>query len=193
MKSTKKHSSGKPLYKARLKKAKPHPSNTWEILSGPAPRPRLVEIPARWARHYRHLQDLRDQLLLKAGKLAQEATESVATFSMHMADAGTDSFDRDFALSMLSSDQDALCEIQEALRRIETGTYGVCEVTGKPIPKARLEVIPWARFCARAQGQLERQGALKHRQFSALSSMPTGELTEGQQGEDGGAEPREKD
>ena len=50
-------------------------------------------------------------------------------------------FDRDFALSLLSSDQDALYEIDEAIKRIEKGTYGVCELTGKSIPKARLEAI----------------------------------------------------
>jgi len=78
-----------------------------------------------------------------------------------MADAGTDTFDRDFALGMLSSEQDALYEIDEALNRIRDGTYGKCELTGKPIEPQRLEAIPWTRFSAAAEKQLEREGAVK--------------------------------
>jgi RNA polymerase-binding transcription factor DksA len=52
---------------------------------------------------------------------------------MHQADAGSDAYDRDFALSLLSQEQDALYEIDEALKRIELGTYGKCEMSGKPI------------------------------------------------------------
>jgi hypothetical protein len=69
--------------------------------------------------------------------LAKESAEEMANYSLHMADSGTDNFDRDFALSLLSSDQDAIYEIEEALKRIEKNTYGICELTGKPIPKAR--------------------------------------------------------
>src|SRR5213075_932289 len=71
-------------------------------------------------------------------------------------------------LSLLSSDQDAIYEIEEALKRIEKGTYGVCELTGKPIPKARLDAIPWTRFTVEAQAQLERDGALRSRKLGAL-------------------------
>jgi RNA polymerase-binding transcription factor DksA len=78
-----------------------------------------------------------------------------------MADAGTDTFDRDFALGMLSSEQDALYEIDEALNRIRDGTYGKCELTGKPIEAPRLEAIPWTRFSAAAEKQLEREGVVK--------------------------------
>jgi RNA polymerase-binding transcription factor DksA len=80
----------------------------------------------------------------------------------HLADAGTDSYDRDFALGMLSSEQDAVYEIEEALSRIQAGTYGRCELTGKPIEPARLEAIPWTRFNAGAERQLEREGGVKH-------------------------------
>ena len=69
--------------------------------------------------------------------LAKESAQEMAGYSLHMADSGTDNFDRDFALSLLSSDQDAVYEIEEALKRIERKTYGVCELTGKPIPRTR--------------------------------------------------------
>ena len=76
---------------------------------------------------------------------------------MHQADAGSDAYDRDFAFSLLSQEQDALYEIDQALKRIEVGTYGICEMSGKPIPHARLEAIPFARFTVECQSQLEKQ------------------------------------
>jgi RNA polymerase-binding transcription factor DksA len=60
-----------------------------------------------------------------------EGSEASA-FGMHQADAGSDAYDRDFALSLLSQEQDALYEIEEALKRIEMGSYGICEMSGKP-------------------------------------------------------------
>jgi RNA polymerase-binding transcription factor DksA len=95
------------------------------------------------------------------------------SYSLHMADSGTDNFDRDFALSLLSSDQDAIYEIDEALKRIQKGTYGVCELTGRLIPRARLDAIPWTRFTVEAQSQLEREGALRQRRLGTLGSIDT--------------------
>ncbi|MBM3845713.1 MAG: hypothetical protein FJ405_05425 [Verrucomicrobia bacterium] len=103
--------------------------------------------------------------------LARESAAEMDNYSLHMADSGTDNFDRDFALSLLSSDQDAVYEIEEALKRIERGTYGTCELTGKTIPKARLEAIPWTRFTVEAQGQLEKEGALRSRKLGSLRTV----------------------
>jgi len=92
------------------------------------------------------------------GTLRSRAEGSEASaFGMHQADAGSDAYDRDFALSLLSQEQDALYEIDEALKRIELGTYGKCEMSGKSIPHARLEAIPFARFTVECQSQLEKQ------------------------------------
>jgi DnaK suppressor protein len=85
-----------------------------------------------------------------------EGSEASA-FGMHQADAGSDAYDRDFALSLLSQEQDALYEIDEALKRLDAGTYGVCEMSGKPIPHARLEAIPFARCTVECQSQIEKQ------------------------------------
>jgi DnaK suppressor protein len=85
-----------------------------------------------------------------------EGSEASA-FGMHQADAGSDAYDRDFALSLLSQEQDALYEIDQALKRIELGTYGTCEMSGKQIPHMRLEAIPFARFTVECQSQLEKQ------------------------------------
>src|SRR5262245_62121734 len=107
--------------------------------------------------------------------LAKESQAEMENYSLHMGDSGTDNFDRDFALSLLSSDQDALYEIDEAIKRIEKGTYGICELTAKTIPRARLEAIPWARFTVEAQSQLEREGALRQRnRLGALGSVDAG-------------------
>jgi RNA polymerase-binding transcription factor DksA len=76
---------------------------------------------------------------------------------MHQADAGSDAYDRDCALSLLSQEQDALYEIEEALKRVDAGTYGICEMSGKPIPHARLEAIPFARFTVECQTQIEKR------------------------------------
>jgi DnaK suppressor protein len=130
-----------------------------------------VKVKAEWSSYYENLIELREQLLRQMSGLAKESAQEMAGYSLHMADSGTDNFDRDFALSLLSSDQDAIYEIEEALKRIEKDTYGVCELTGKPIPKARLEAIPWTRFTVQAQAQLEREGALRQRRLGALGSV----------------------
>ncbi|MCW5556742.1 MAG: TraR/DksA C4-type zinc finger protein [Verrucomicrobiae bacterium] len=116
--------------------------------------------------------------------LAKESQSEMESYSLHMGDSGTDNFDRDFALSLLSSDQDALYEIEEALKRIEKSTYGTCELTGKPIPRARLDAIPWARFTVEAQAQLEKEGALKQRRLGQLGSVETGTAADSDDSDD---------
>ncbi|MFM8458469.1 MAG: TraR/DksA family transcriptional regulator [Chthoniobacterales bacterium] len=81
----------------------------------------------------------------------------VSAHGLHQADAGSDAYDRDFALNLLSQEQDALFEIDEALKRIARGTYGTCEMSGKAIPKARLEARPFARFTVECQNEIEKK------------------------------------
>ena len=131
------------------------------------------KIKPQWTKYYNHLQELRERLVHQMSGLAKESAEEMSNYSLHMADSGTDNFDRDFALSLLSSDQDAIYEIEEALKRVEKGTYGICELTGKPIPPTRLEAIPWTRFTVEAQSQLERDGALRQRRLGQLGSVDT--------------------
>src|SRR5260370_39641972 len=92
------------------------------------------------------------------GTLRSRAEGSeVSAFGMHEAAAGSDAYDRDFALSLLSQEQDALYEIDQALKRIGLGTYGICEMSGKQIPRARLEALPFARFTVDSQYRLDNQ------------------------------------
>ena len=130
-----------------------------------------VKVKAEWTKYHQHLLELRERLLNQMSGLAKESAEEMSNYSLHMADSGTDNFDRDFALSLLSSDQDAIYEIEEALKRIERGTYGICELTGKQIPRTRLDAIPWARFTVEAQSQLEREGALRSRRLGTLGTV----------------------
>ena len=156
------------------------------------------KIKPEWQKYYQHLVELRDQLRRQMDGLAQESAQELAGYSLHMADSGTDNFDRDFALSLLSSDQDAIYEIEEALKRIEKKTYGVCELTGKQIPKARLEAIPWTRFTVEAQAQLEKDGALKSRRLGQLGTIETSgsgdvESEEGEEAAEEGSKNKEKE
>ena len=147
------------------------------------------KVKPEWQEYYDNLLQLREQLLAQMSGLAKESAQEMPGYSLHMADSGTDNFDRDFALSLLSSDQDAVYEIEEALKRIEKKTYGVCELTAKPIPKARLEAIPWTRFTVEAQAQLEREGALRQRRLGQLGTIDNAGANENEGDEE---EPEEK-
>jgi RNA polymerase-binding transcription factor DksA len=138
----------------------------------------VKKIKHEWQGYYTCLLELREQLMSQMNGLAKESAQELPGYSLHMADSGTDNFDRDFALSLLSADQDSVYEIEEALKRIEKKTFGICELTGKPIPKARLEAIPWTRFTVEAQAQLERDGALRQRRLGQLGTVDNASLTE---------------
>jgi RNA polymerase-binding transcription factor DksA len=122
------------------------------------------DVPEKYKRYYKLLMDLRRHLT--AGielhseetlkRSAKEDSGDLSSYGQHMADAGTDTFDRDFALSLVSSEQEALTEIDAAIKRIHDGTYGICEITQKPIAKERLLAVPFTRNSAGAQKELER-------------------------------------
>ncbi len=137
------------------------------------------------------LLHLRDAMVDSMAGVAQDTLRARAegseasAFGMHQADAGSDAYDRDFALSLLSQEQDALYEIDEALKRIELGTYGKCEMSGKPIMHARLEAIPFARYTVECQSQLEKQSkASRVRQsVTSLFGLTDEEAREGEEEE----------
>jgi RNA polymerase-binding protein DksA len=144
------------------------------------------ELPAtrinpKWASHYRVLLGLRDRLLKERGEHLAQSAERLEPHSMDIADSATDEFDHDLALSQLSAEQRALYEVDEALKRIRNGTYGLCEETGEPISAARLRAIPWARFAKAVETRLESKGALHRPHLGALGSVRavlTGDLEE---------------
>jgi DnaK suppressor protein len=91
---------------------------------------------------------------LKKSRL--DASGDLSSMPIHMADLGTDNYEQEFALGLMDSERKLLREIDDALQRIEDGTYGICEGTGKRIPKARLNAQPWARHCVEYARMLEQ-------------------------------------
>jgi RNA polymerase-binding transcription factor DksA len=152
---------GKKTARRSLKRNLKSPESTAAVLLGLNHREKKLDPFVR--KQKQKLLQLRDAVVDSMAGVAQGTLRSRAegseasAFGMHQADAGSDAYDRDFALSLLSQEQDALYEIDEALKRIEIGTYGKCEMSGKLIPHARLEAIPFARFTVECQSQLEKQ------------------------------------
>ena len=84
------------------------------------------------------------------GALSQSRSEAAGDLSampLHMADIGSDNFEREQTLSFIQSDSQILRRIEDALVRIENGTYGICENCGCSIPKVRLDVLPYTDSC----------------------------------------------
>ena len=86
----------------------------------------------------------------------QDSSGDLSSMPIHMADIGSDNYEQEFALGLMDSERKIVQEIYEALKRIQEGTYGICEGTGEPIPKARLDGIPWTRYCVKYAEMLEK-------------------------------------
>ncbi|MFH0880598.1 MAG: TraR/DksA C4-type zinc finger protein [Lentisphaerota bacterium] len=136
---------------------------------------KIKPLPAVELKQYREmLRNLRDRVVDEITFLAgdnlnrsqRESSGDLSSYSFHMADQGTDNFDREFALNLVSSEQDALYEIDEAIHRIDLGTYGSCEMCGCAIEKARLKALPFAKMCIQCKSESEK-GKTRYRPFGA--------------------------
>ena len=142
------------------------------------------------------LLTLKDTLLDSMNGVAKDSLRSRAegseasAFGMHQADAGSDAYDRDFALSLLSQEQDSLYEIDEALKRIDTGSYGVCEMSGKPILHARLEALPFTRYTVECQAEIEKKNRYSRVRQPVASLFGLGE-DEGDDDDDSSTDSKE--
>lgn len=180
--SIKTSKTGKTVTAAKLqdfsqleKPHKPHHVKTASIADilgfnpgkGKKPRPLMKhesEVPEKYRRYYRLLLELRNHVLVQLGEHTEETllksskddSGDLSGYGQHMADSGTDTFDRDFALSLVSGEQEALAEIEAAIKRVHAGTYGICETTQKPIARERLLAVPFTRYSAEAKKQVER-------------------------------------
>lgn len=103
--------------------------------------------------------------------LKKERSE-LSSMPFHMADAGSDNFEQEFTLDLMDSEKKLLIEINDALRRIEEGTYGICEGKGETIPKARLNAIPWARYCVTC-AELKEKGRLVEGEQGEIGEIPS--------------------
>ena len=130
------------------------------------PIPSKADKPIKSKLAPKTLDQYRNLLLIKRVELVgdlsameAEALQSgggnLSNVPLHMADIGTDTYDQDFMLGLAEKERSRLREIDDALRRIEDRTYGVCQMTGKPIPKARLLAKPWAKYTIEAAREVE--------------------------------------
>jgi YteA family regulatory protein len=87
----------------------------------------------------------------------QENLSELSAYDQHQADVGTETFEREKDLAILERVEAELADVEHALRRLDDGTYGTCEVCGKPIPEERLEALPATRLCLEHQAEAERE------------------------------------
>lgn len=136
-------------------------------------------VPEKFRRYYRLLLDLRNHLTGQIDTHSEETLKrsskddagDLSSYGQHMADAGTDTFDRDFALSLVSSEQEALSEVEAAIKRVKDGSYGICEITQKPIAKERLLAVPFTRYSAEAQKNIEKNRMRSRTQAGLFGEM----------------------
>jgi DnaK suppressor protein len=146
---------------------KPEP---YQMQSAPAvatnlkPRKSQIGLGVRELEHYADLLlAKRRELVGDMSSMEREALRSggssnLSTLPVHMADMGTDNYEQEFTLGLVEKDRNLLREINHALAKIQNGTYGICEGTGIPIGKPRLEAQPWARFSIEYARQKEKNG-----------------------------------
>ena len=143
------------------------------VQSGPG------KVPRKFQKYHSLLIELRDHVRAELNMhsndtLKRSQKEDAGDISISV-DAGTDNFDRDFALSLLSSEQESLKEIEAAIDRIYKGTYGICEVTGDPIDPERLEAVPFTRFSLEGQREHESNSRKRVSRAGAFLNEGSGE------------------
>jgi RNA polymerase-binding protein DksA len=128
------------------------------------PRKNQAGLGVRELEHFRELLlAKRRELLGDMSSMEREALRSaqgsnLSNLPIHMADMGTDNYEQEFTLGLVEKDRQLLREINTALAKLQDGTYGLCEGTGKPISKQRLEAQPWAKFSIEHARELEKRG-----------------------------------
>lgn len=110
----------------------------------------LIQLKSKIAGDIRHLEN--DTLNVNQ----KDASGDLSGYSFHMADMATDNFDREFNLGLASTEQQTLNMIDNALRKMDDGTFGVCEECAKMIPLKRLTVMPYGRLCIKCQETEEK-------------------------------------
>ena len=113
-------------------------------------RKKLVEIKAEILQDYINLEG---ETLNKSSK---DASGDLSGYSFHMADMATDLYDREFTMKLAEGEREKLYELDDAILRIDEGTYGQCDDCEGVIPKQRLKVMPEARLCIKCQEEEEK-------------------------------------
>jgi RNA polymerase-binding protein DksA len=121
--------------------------------------------------------EILDNVTHMENEALRKQRSDLSNMPIHMADAGSDTFELENTLGLMDSERRLLQEIDDALERIENGTYGICEGGAEPIPKARLKAIPWARYCVTC-ASLSEKGLLAREE--PLNKLDYGQTTEEQ-------------
>ena len=103
------------------------------------------------------LQGIRDDLQREQEEATSETGGELSSVDQHPGDSGTETFEMEKNVSLLEQVDDELLEVEAAVQRLERGTYGTCQVCGRPIGDERLEALPATRFCVEDQAKAERQ------------------------------------
>jgi len=120
---------------------------------------------AELAEYKKLLLDLRKRLMDNVnsmedealGKSGQDASGDLSNVPIHMADVGTDNYDRDLTIGLIQNGEEELKAIDNALERIGDKTYGSCEECGTIISKVRLTALPYVHNCIECQRQEEKE------------------------------------
>ena len=123
------------------------------------PEPAVVTIPPKWQRFHENLRSLRESLLEDHAVRMSKILVVLERAGSDVVDDASEQINHAMSLGILTRDDNAIEEVDSAIERILEGTYGICEKTGKPIPLARLRVVPWTRFTREALEQIERERA----------------------------------
>lgn len=159
-KKTKKTAKSKPAVKKTVKKA---PIKAAKKTAKKTAAKRLTKKETKVFKMA--LLELRAKILgslqnIEGGALSlsqRDSSGDLSGYSFHMADMATDNFDREFNLGLAANEQDLLNQIDAALRKIDEGTFGICEMTQEPISRKRLKAMPYARYSIKAQEELEEK------------------------------------
>jgi DnaK suppressor protein len=104
------------------------------------------------------LQGIREGIQRERDDAISDAGGELSSFDQHPGDSGTETFEMEKNVSLLEQVDDELLEVEAAVQRLERGTYGTCQVCGRPIGDERLEAMPATRFCVEDQAKAERLG-----------------------------------
>ncbi len=90
-------------------------------------------------------------------KSQKDASGDISGYSYHMADVATDTYDREFSLGLASNERELLYELDDAMKKIDDGIFGICEDCKSVIAKTRLKALPYARLCLKCQEKKEKR------------------------------------
>ena len=168
----------------------PPPPRKGAIRQKPLTKAQVEGFRERLAAELEFIKGNLNALTRDALRQQSESDGDVGVHSTHMADHGTDNFDRDINLLLASGRQEAIYAIEDALRRMDAGSFGNCEVCGNPIGFDRLDAMPYAKMCIECKKDLEKgKGRPTFRPYSRETSLQVSQDGGDQEPPEGGDNP----